>query len=232
MTAAKTAPALPAAHRSPRPLEPDPTTAVRCSVRAAPVREPSFEDEPRPRHLYLIQTAAMPQLPFPLPRTAPASTPDPTPWRASEPIRRLSVVPDLAAPVVATGPALSPVLPQDRPAPKPLAPLPASAYRPDPSRFSRQFAQGLLEVLSGHRPMVQLSRHVSPAVQRGLTRAGGHHPLESPNKPTLHSLHVSEPAAGVCEMSAIVVVGVRYRAMAARLEWRIDHWRCTALQIG
>jgi hypothetical protein len=232
MNAAKTAPALPADHRPTRPHEPDPTTAVRCSVRAAPEREPSFEDEPRPRHLYLIQTAAMPQLPFPPPRTASASTPDPTSGRATEPTRRLTVVPDLAEPVVATGPALSPVRSQDRPPQTPLAPPPAMAYRPDPSRFSRQFAQWVLEVLSGHRPMVQLSRHVSPAVQRGLTRAGGHHPLESPTKPTLHSLHVSEPAAGVCEMSAIVVVGVRYRAMAARLEWKIDHWRCTALQIG
>jgi hypothetical protein len=73
---------------------------------------------------------------------------------------------------------------------------------------------------------------VSPAVQRGLTRAGSSQPLKSPTAPTLHSLHLSEPAAGVCEMSAIVVVGVRYRALAARLEWQIDHWRCTALQIG
>jgi Family of unknown function (DUF6459) len=90
----------------------------------------------------------------------------------------------------------------------------------------------VLEVLSGRRPMVQLTRHVSPAVQRGLARAGGSQPLKSPTAPTLHSLHLSEPAAGVCEMSAIVVVGARYRAVAARLEWRIDHWRCTALQVG
>jgi hypothetical protein len=208
---------------------PGPTPALRCSVRAAPEREPSFDDEPRSRHLFLIPAAAMPQLPFPPPRAARNSALEQTP-NVTEPTRRLTVVPDLAEPVVATGPAPSSARPQGlRQEPAPASPM---KPRPDPSRFSRQFAQGVLEVLSGHRPMVQLSRHVSPAVQRGLTRAGDRHPLEGPNAPTLHSLHVSEPAAGVCEMSAIVVVGARYRALAARLEWKIDHWRCTALQIG
>ena len=209
---------------------PGPTPAVRCSVRAAPDREPSFDDEPRPRHLHLIQAAAMPQLPFPPPRAAPYSTLNPLP-RATEAARRLTVVPDLAEPVIATDPPPPPsTLSQGlRHTPAPATPM---RPRPDPSRFSRQFTQGVLEVLSGHRPMVQLSRHVSPGVQRGLTRAGDRHPLEGPTAPTLHSLHLSEPATGVCEMSAIVVVGARYRALAARLEWKIDHWRCTALQIG
>ena len=169
----------------------------------------------------------------------------PAPFPASpgrpEPVRRLTVVPDLSERVAAgSAPPLTP-LPAESPASSSVespgssavpAPVSAIQRRPDPSRFSRQFAQGVVEVLSGRRPMVQLTRHVSPAVQRGLARAGGGHPLESANAPTLHSLHLSEPAAGVCEMSAIVVVGVRYRALAARLEWKIDHWRCTALQVG
>lgn len=188
-----------------------------CSVRPAPDREPAFDDEPPARHLYLIQGLAAPQLPFPTPR-------GPAPF-APAPARRrpLRVVPDLT----------------ESPAGGLVGPVgvhsPAAARGrqvPDPARFSRQFAQGVVEVLSGRRPTVQLVRHVSPAVQRGLARAGGRQPLQSPTAPVLHSLHLSEPAAGVCEMSAVVVIGVRYRALAARLEWTIDHWRCTALQVG
>ncbi len=244
-----------------RPLEPDPTAVTRCSVRPAPEREPWFDDEPRARHLHLIQAVATPQLPFPQPVSARASTPFPSPGQP-ESVRRLTVVPDFcesagAGPASSVAPPLvAAVAPPFAPAAGPIAaptaaptaaaalrspvrspsrltsPAPGTQHRPDPSRFSRQFAQGVIEVLSGRRPMGQLTRHVSPAVQRGLTRAGGNHPLESRQTPTLHSLHLSEPAAGVCEMSAIVVVGVRYRALAARLEWTIDHWRCTALQIG
>ena len=87
-------------------------------------------------------------------------------------------------------------------------------------------------MLSGRRPIVQLTRHVSPAVRRGLGRAGAGQQLQSAVAPVLHSLHLSEPADGVCEMSAIVEVGPRYRAVAARLEWKFDHWLCTALQVG
>lgn len=237
-----------------RPLAPDPSTVTRCSVRPAPEREPWFDDEPRSRHLHLIQTVATPQLPFPQPVPAAASTPFPPSPGWPESVRRLTVVPDLSEPAgagpapsvapplaPAVGPPLGPAAgptgaPSLRPAvgspSKLTSPAKGTQHRPDPSRFSRHFAQGVIEVLSGRRPMGQLTRHVSPAVQRGLTRAAGNHPLESPQTPILHSLHLSEPAAGVCEMSAIVVVGIRYRALAARLEWKIDHWRCTALQIG
>jgi hypothetical protein len=205
----------------------DSAAHMACTVRPAPGREPSFDDEPR-RHLHLIPAVVSPQLPFPHTPAAPSGP---------GPARRLTVVPDLPQPTVAvTDPVPSPASTSSVVSALPSAawtPLaPGTPGRPDPSRFSRQFAQGVVEVLSGRRPMVQLARHVSPAVQRGLTRAGGSQPLKSPTAPTLHSLHLSEPAAGVCELSAIVVVGVRYRALAARLEWKIDHWRCTALQIG
>lgn len=197
-----------------------------CWVRPAPEREPAFDDQPPARHLHLIRAAAAPQLPFPTPSPSPsgpspASSPGSrgavTPGRP-----RLTVVPDLNQAHVDL---VAPLAPGE----------PASARnrnRPDPGRFSRQFAQGVVEVLSGRRPTAQLVRHVSPAVQRGLARAGGSQPLKNPTAPTLHSLHLSEPDEGVCEMSAVVVVGARYRALAARLEWSIDHWRCTALQVG
>lgn len=204
--AARTPPAGSAStiHAGQGPLPARAAEAATCSVRPAPQREPGFDDEPPARHLSLVRTATAPQLPFPTPRPDPA------------PIRRLSLVPD----------------PPEDDAVATQHPPSAGRLRPDPARFSRQFAQGVLEVLSGRRPMVQLARHVSPAVQRGLIRAGDNQALRSPNAPVLHSLHLSEPAEGVCEMSATIVVGTRYRALAARLEWKMDHWRCTALQMG
>jgi hypothetical protein len=45
-------------------------------------------------------------------------------------------------------------------------------------------------------------------------------------------VRVFEPADGVAELSAVVQVGPRYRAVAARLEGRNGRWRCVRLQLG
>lgn len=50
--------------------------------------------------------------------------------------------------------------------------------------------------------------------------------------PLLHSLRVMEPAAGVAEVCAVIQVGERYRAIAARLEGVDGCWRCVRLQVG
>ena len=176
-------------------------------MRAAPQREPQFDDEIPSRRLTLVHS---------VPQDLPAELPFPVPVPIHAPTRRrLALVPGAKDDRGAAGPDVA-----DRSGP------------PDPARFGRQFAQGLIEVLSGRRPAVQLTRHVSPAVQRGLNRSGAGHQLRGAVAPVLHSIHLSEPADGVCELSAIVAVGPRYRALAARLEWKLDHWLCTALQVG
>lgn len=48
----------------------------------------------------------------------------------------------------------------------------------------------------------------------------------------VRSVHVSAPADGVIEMTAVVRDGGRYRAVAARLEGLDGRWRCVQLQIG
>lgn len=181
-----------------------------CSVRTAPQREPHFDDELPVRHLSLVHAA--PELPFPQPHTPVATV-----------RRRLTLAP------------LPAVTPSGNSSRRPRSTGSGRTERfgaPDPTRFGRQFAQGVVEALSGRRPLVQLTRHVSPAVQRGLGRGDAGQKLRSAIAPVLHSVHLSEPADGVCEMSVIVAVGPRYRAVAARLEWRLDHWLCTALQVG
>jgi hypothetical protein len=49
---------------------------------------------------------------------------------------------------------------------------------------------------------------------------------------TIRSVRVCEPADGVAELSAVVQVGTRYRAVAARLEGLNGRWRCVRLQLG
>ena len=185
-----------------------------CTVRMAPQREPQFDDELPTRRLSLVHP--VPELPFP------AAIPPAGPNR-----RRLTLAPLPMDSLPATSDAGA-----NRRPPSTGVQRAGRDGGPDPTRFGYQFAQGVIEVLSGRRPIVQLTRHVSPAVQRGLGRAGAGQQLRSAISPVLHSLHLSEPADGVCEMSAIIAVGPRYRAVAARLEWKLDHWLCTALQVG
>ena len=105
---------------------------------------------------------------------------------------------------------------------------------PEPVRFGRYFVQAVLEVLCGRRPAAQLARHTSARVQAGLTRdqAGGSRFDQNGRNPVVHSVRVMEPAEQVAELTAVVQVGARFRAIAARMEGRDGQWRCVRLQIG
>lgn len=105
---------------------------------------------------------------------------------------------------------------------------------PDAERFGRQLFTGLLEVLAGRRSAGQLAPLTSPGIYAGIVRdAMGNDRFGcAGRRPALHSLRVSEPADGVAEISAVVRIGARCRAMAARLEGVDGRWRCVRLQIG
>ncbi len=53
-----------------------------------------------------------------------------------------------------------------------------------------------------------------------------------PRPPTVTSIHVCEPADSVAEVCAVICTGTRYRAIAARLEVQDGRWRCVRLQFG
>ena len=103
---------------------------------------------------------------------------------------------------------------------------------PDPRWFGRRLFIAALEVIAGRRSPQQLAPYLSRAVLSGLVadrtrpRAGWTQPA------TLRSLRVCEPADGVAEISAVIQVGPRFRAMAARLEGLDGRWRCVRLQLG
>jgi hypothetical protein len=105
------------------------------------------------------------------------------------------------------------------------------AELPPPAPRAATLVRALLEVLSGDRPVQQLMRWVTPEVLtqvEDLVCPGGPRPWAA----SLQRLLVSEPAAGVAEVCAIVRRGERSTAVALRLEGLDGRWLLTALQLG
>lgn len=105
---------------------------------------------------------------------------------------------------------------------------------PEPATFARRLVIGVIETATGRRPASQLRQHTSPTVHAGLARdAGRIDRLGTARRPaSLHSVHISEPADAVAEVTAVLRVGERFRALALRLEGSEGRWRCVRLQIG
>jgi hypothetical protein len=104
---------------------------------------------------------------------------------------------------------------------------------PDPALFGRRLLVAVLEVLAGRRPPHQLSRHLSHGVLAGLAADLERGNRRSWSGPTaLRSVRVCEPADGVAELAAVIQMGARFRAIAARLEGLDGRWRCVRLQLG
>jgi uncharacterized protein DUF6459 len=101
---------------------------------------------------------------------------------------------------------------------------------PDPRWFGRRLLIAALEVLGGRRSPQQLAPHLSHAVLSGMLAGSQRTTWAQPA--TLRSLRVCEPADGVAEISAVVQLGPRFRAVAARLEGLDGRWRCVRLQLG
>ncbi|MEP6761574.1 MAG: Rv3235 family protein [Sporichthyaceae bacterium] len=113
-------------------------------------------------------------------------------------------------------------------------PTPRAAL-PEPRTWAGRFVQAVTEVLAGDRPASQLVRwtttEVYDAVACRITsgaRPGG--PI--PARAVVRSVHVTEPADGVAEVSALVRRGIRCTAVALRLEGMDGRWQCTALELG
>jgi hypothetical protein len=108
-----------------------------------------------------------------------------------------------------------------------------TAALPEPGPWVAQLVQAVLEVLARERPRQQLVRWLTPEVYAELTRHVGAAPgRPSPRtRRTVSSVHISEPADGVVEASAVAVGGPRARAVALRLEGWDGRWRCTRLAV-
>lgn len=105
--------------------------------------------------------------------------------------------------------------------------------------WAARFAQAVVEVLGGDRPLTQLVRWTSVRVYADLGRrvqilgrsTVGAQRLRTV-RPQVRSVHVYQPGPDTAEISVHVRHGQRSRALAARLELTRGRWTCTALQLG
>jgi hypothetical protein len=120
-----------------------------------------------------------------------------------------------------------------------FGPQPTGTFAlPGARRWAGRFAQAVVEVLAGDRPLAQLVRWTTTEVYDdvaalivgpGTVGPGG---AVASTRGVVRSVHVSEPADGVAEVAALVRRGARSTAVAMRLEGLDGRWQCTALELG
>ncbi|MDT0495077.1 Rv3235 family protein [Streptomyces griseus] len=104
-----------------------------------------------------------------------------------------------------------------------------------PPRPHQWFAERLLAVLSGQRPVHWMLGHTVGDAYDQLAELAPSTPLGAARgaRPVLRHCHGAQPATGVVEAFASIAAGDRVRAMAFRLEQGPDHrWRCAAVELG
>ncbi|MFE0208610.1 Rv3235 family protein [Streptomyces sp. NPDC058985] len=157
------------------------------------------------------------QAPGRAPGTAPVQpgaqrlAPDATTPRATRPLPSL------------TGPSAVPLVPAQTP------------RRPVPQvRPTDRFAELLLHVLSGRRPVHSMLRHTVGRAYDDLAHLAERGPLRTRGAlPVVRDIGYFEPRPGALEVFARIGAGDQLRAMAFRLERGQDlRWRCTAVELG
>ncbi|MFG2885416.1 Rv3235 family protein [Streptomyces sp. NPDC048297] len=166
----------------------------------------------------------------------PGGTPPRTPIRNSGDTKARPQ--DTTAPSPSRSPRTLPTpAPQTLPTPAPrTAPVPATAPATAvPSqRPTDVFADRLLAVLSGRRPVHWMLRHTAGRAYDDLAHLAEHSPLRTLGpSPVVHDIGYFVPRTGALEVFARIAAGRRLRAMAFRLEQGRDlRWRCTAVDLG
>lgn len=198
--------------------------------------------------LPLIPRAPVPRRPLPdaiavvrplsLPRTAPpyddqpADRSDGVPTRARLPHAATQAGQPRTAPPPSTAP---PGIAPPGTAPPGTGPSPGGP----PHGWPQHFAQVLAETLSGARPPRQITPWTTGQALRRIERLGPALALDA--TPQVRRLVTFRPSADVMEMTVVIGVGPRTRALAVRLERdrlsaappntpsRVP-WRCTAIE--
>ncbi|GGV70284.1 hypothetical protein GCM10010261_65420 [Streptomyces pilosus] len=114
-------------------------------------------------------------------------------------------------------------------------PVSQPVQRPAPPlRPTDRFAELLLAVLSGQRPVHAMLRHTAGQAYDELIRLAERGPLRTRGaRPVVRDIGWFEPREGAIEAFARIGAGDRLRAMAFRLERGRDlRWRCTAVELG
>ena len=119
---------------------------------------------------------------------------------------------------------------------------PGHASAGQATALPRQFAQVIVEILAGSRPLRQT---VGWTTDRVRTQIGDlTQVLASDQRPRIRRIMTSQPAASVVEMTVVVNFGPRSRALAMRFEHmparrpapglptRPERWLCTEIEAG
>ncbi|MFJ1736146.1 Rv3235 family protein [Streptomyces sp. NPDC088254] len=143
-----------------------------------------------------------------------------------------TTVPHPAGPTTKPGRPDSATVPA-RPATVPEQ-TPRRPFVPPQPRPTDLFADRLLAVLSGRRPVHCMLRHTVGRAYDDLAHLAEHGPLRTPHgvSPVVRDIGYYVARPGAIEAFARIGAGDRLRAMAFRLELGADHrWRCTAVEI-
>ncbi|MFF1835862.1 Rv3235 family protein [Streptomyces sp. NPDC058231] len=105
---------------------------------------------------------------------------------------------------------------------------------PQRMRPHQWFAERLLAVLSGQRPVHWMLGHTIGEAYDQLAELAPGTPLRARGaRPVVRQCHGAQPAPGVVEACASIAAGEQVRAMAFRLEQGPDlRWRCAAVELG
>ncbi|MET8948031.1 Rv3235 family protein [Streptomyces sp. NPDC004542] len=119
--------------------------------------------------------------------------------------------------------------PPRNPAPGPTATAPPPRPRP-----TDLFADRLLAVLSGRRPVHWMLRHTVGRAYDDLARLAEAGTLRTRGtQPVVRDIGYFVPRPGAVEAFARIGAGDQLRALAFRLEQGPDlRWRCTAVELG
>ncbi|SEQ26107.1 hypothetical protein SAMN04487983_100414 [Streptomyces sp. yr375] len=119
--------------------------------------------------------------------------------------------------------------------PPPTAPAQIPHRPVSPPRPTDLFADRLLAVLTGQRPVHFMLRHTRGHAYDDLAHLAERGPLRTTahgTRPVVRDIGYFVPRAGAIEAFARISAGDRLRAMAFRLELGTDHrWRCTAVEL-
>ncbi|KQX82947.1 Rv3235 family protein [Streptomyces sp. Root1310] len=118
--------------------------------------------------------------------------------------------------------------------PAPVIPTPAARRPLSQPRPTDLFADRLLAVLTGQRPVHFMLRHTLGHAYDDLAHLAERGPLRTTRgaRPFVRDIGYYVPRAGAIEAFARIGAGDRVRAMAFRLELGTDHrWRCTAVEL-
>ncbi|MDW4910419.1 Rv3235 family protein [Streptomyces sp. ADMS] len=109
-----------------------------------------------------------------------------------------------------------------------------SPWAPPQPRPTDLFADRLLAVLSGARPVHSMLRHTVGRAYDELAWLAERGPLRTRGtRPVVRDVGYYEPSQGTLEAFARIGAGDQLRAMAFRLELGQDfRWRCTAVELG